>query len=205
VIGVIGLGEKEKLNGHVVRSATSRAIKQIRALNPKENVTIQLDDFGFPLGAGEGAMLGTFEFDKFKKEKSGNCNVVPLKVTEKWDEGVILGKAQNMSRELMELPGNHMNPTLFTEYAQRIFFGAKDIILFVRDREWVEKQKMGAFLSVSNGSKNDVPLKFMEIHYRGGNPDDRPLALVGKGVTFDSGGISIKPSQGMAMMKVLVC
>jgi aminopeptidase len=77
--------------------------------------------------------------------------------------------------------------------------------VIVRDREWVQEQKMAAFLSVSaGGGLGGEPLKFLEIHYKGGggvHPASPTFGLVGKGVTFDSGGISLKPSTDMALMK----
>ncbi|KAJ3260328.1 hypothetical protein HK103_000963 [Boothiomyces macroporosus] len=86
----------------------------------------------------------------------------------------------------METPANYMTPTIFCEKATEFFKGIPNVQVIIRDRSWAEEQKMGAFISVSNGSSQ--PLKFLEIRYNGG-------------VTFDSGGISIKPSTGMAMMK----
>lgn len=62
--------------------------------------------------------------------------------------------------------------------------------MIVHDKAWAEQKKMGSFLSVSRGSIEEP--KFVEIHYKGGNPNDAPLAFVGKGVTFDAGGISLK-------------
>jgi aminopeptidase len=99
----------------------------------------------------------------------------------------------------METPANLLTPTLFAERAQTLLGNEKNISLTVRERDWVEQQKMGAFLSVSKGSAE--PLKFLEIKYSGGTNGASPLAIVGKGVTFDSGGISLKPSAGMALMK----
>jgi len=75
----------------------------------------------------------------------------------------------------------------------------ENVNVVVRDEEWIREKKMGCFLGVSKGSNE--PPKFVEIHYKGAGDDVEPLVLVGKGVTFDSGGISIKPSAGMAEMK----
>lgn len=111
-----------------------------------------------------------------------------------------MGQSQNLARELKETPANLMTPTIFCERATALFKDCPNVEIRIRDREWALEQKMGAFVSVSNGSAE--PLKFLEIVYSGSNRnDDAPLALVGKGVTFDSGGISIKPSGDMAMMK----
>lgn len=73
-----------------------------------------------------------------------------------------------------------MTPTIFTENAKSVLKDLPNIEVIVRDRDWVEGKKMGSFLSVANGS--DEPLKFLEIHYRGGKDGDKPLALVGKGI-----------------------
>ena len=71
--------------------------------------------------------------------------------------------------------------------------------LVVRDAEWAEQMKMGSFLSVARGSHE--PAKFLEMHYNNGDTDSPPVVLVGKGVTFDTGGISIKPSAKMDAMR----
>jgi cytosol aminopeptidase len=111
----------------------------------------------------------------------------------------LIDAAQNLARVLMETPANLMTPTIFARKAQEELQNVENVDIKVRDKAWVEQQGMGSFLSVSRGSEE--PLKFVELHYKGGNNGDAPLGLVGKGVTFDSGGISIKPSAGMAMMK----
>lgn len=75
-----------------------------------------------------------------------------------------------------------MTPTIFTEIAKSILKDLPKVEVIVRDRDWVEGKKMGSFLSVAKGS--DEPLKFLEIHYRGGKDGDKPLALVGKGIIY---------------------
>lgn len=102
--------------------------------------------------------------------------------------------------ELMEEPANVLTPQAFGKRAEKLFEGLPNVRMLVRDREWIERQNMNAFLAVTKGSEE--PPVFLEFHYQG-NPKqtDIQLGLVGKGVTFDSGGISIKPSAGMAMMK----
>ena len=103
----------------------------------------------------------------------------------------------------METPANLLNPTLFCEKSREMFTDFSNVKLFAREKEWIKDQGMKSFLSVAQGSRDAQPPRFLEIHYRGNkkNPDQSPLALVGKGVTFDSGGISLKPSADMSMMK----
>lgn len=117
-----------------------------------------------------------------------------------WDTGVIYAKAQNLARELMELPANLMTPTLFCARAEKELKGVANVEVIVRDLAWAESKKMGAFISVSKGS--DQPLKFLEAHYRGAiDKTSAPLAFVGKGITFDCGGINVKLGADMPDMR----
>ena len=101
--------------------------------------------------------------------------------------GSIKAEAQNWARKLSDTPANLLTPTIFAEEVTKVLCNL-GIRVDVHDKSWAEKKKMGSFLSVSRGSCEEP--KFLEIHYEGGtNP---PIAFVGKGVTFDSGGISLK-------------
>ncbi|KAL4070318.1 cytosol aminopeptidase family, catalytic domain-containing protein [Scleroderma citrinum] len=114
-----------------------------------------------------------------------------------FERGVIYATAQNLARTLMELPANIMTPTAFTERAKEEFKGIDNVEIFVRDEDWAAEKGMRTFLSVTKGT--DEPAKLLEM----GAPsrDEQPLAFVGKGITFDSGGISLKPSAGMKLMR----
>ncbi|KAG0692631.1 cytosol aminopeptidase family, catalytic domain-containing protein [Suillus ampliporus] len=117
-----------------------------------------------------------------------------------WDRGVIYADAQNFARTLMEMPANMMTPTAFCEHVKAKFSGIPDVEIIVRDEAWAADKGMRTFLSVTQGT--DQPAKFLEIHYRGApSKDAQPLAFVGKGITFDSGGISLKSSAGMKLMR----
>ncbi len=103
-----------------------------------------------------------------------------------------------LARECANRPGNHCTPTHLAEQAQSI--GAMDgMSVEVLDRKAVEKLGMGAFVAVARGS--DEPLRFIVLRYQGAGKKDAPVVLVGKGITFDTGGISIKPSAEMDEMK----
>ncbi|PHZ09652.1 peptidase M17, leucyl aminopeptidase [Rhizopus microsporus ATCC 52813] len=151
-------------------------------------------------GAGEGAVLAQFSFDKLKtKEKEDAIEVEPLKSNPDWEKGQIMAASQNVARMLMTSPSNLMTPKLFAEEVAYLLAGLENVEVIVRDEEWAIKQNMNAFLAVAKGSRE--PLRFLEIHYKGGKEGDKAHGLVGKGVTFDSGGISLKPSNNMALMK----
>ncbi|RKP35639.1 peptidase M17, leucyl aminopeptidase [Dimargaris cristalligena] len=113
---------------------------------------------------------------------------------------MISGEAQNLARRWADTPANLMTPTKFCEEVVQHLGSLNHITIHVRDQAWAEAQKMGLFLGVSRGSEE--PLRFLEIEYRGNTQKSGvDIGLVGKGVTFDSGGIDIKPWQGMEDMK----
>ncbi|WFD35047.1 hypothetical protein MCUN1_001895 [Malassezia cuniculi] len=117
-----------------------------------------------------------------------------------WWTGEVYARAQNWARELQELPSNIITPTAFAERVSATFKNIPNTQVIVRDEDWARSENMNLFLSVAHGS--DEPLRFVEVHYRGApDADAQPLAIVGKGITFDTGGISIKPGAGMDLMR----
>ncbi|WP_374357107.1 leucyl aminopeptidase [Chitinimonas sp.] len=112
--------------------------------------------------------------------------------------GTALGEAINLGKDLGNLPPNFCTPTHLANTAKSIAkqFGMKVEVLEHAD---VEKLGMGSFISVAKGSTE--PLKFIVLKHEGGAKGDKPVVLVGKGITFDSGGISLKPGEGMDEMK----
>jgi len=112
--------------------------------------------------------------------------------------GEAVGAGIELARELANRPGNHATPTFLGEQARSLgrSYGLKVEVL---DKKAVEKLGMGSFLSVAQGS--DEPLRFIVARYDGAPRTQAPVVLVGKGITFDSGGISIKPGAGMDEMK----
>lgn len=170
----------------------------VKALKAQEAKDIGIAGMGHDQAAAEGATLGDYKFNAFKTGKKGKPNDIKISSLDQeslsphevqsFDHGLVQAKAQNLARSLMETPSNHMTPKLFVERFIKetgdLGVDSQRLRVLVRDQSWAEEQKMGAFLSVAKGS--DEPLKFLEIQYHGGKMGDRPLALVGKGVTFDS-------------------
>jgi leucyl aminopeptidase len=112
--------------------------------------------------------------------------------------GVVLGRSANLARELASRPGNVATPTYLANIASEM--GAQhNMKVTILDREQMRGEKMFALLAVAQGSAEEP--RFIVLEYNGGKANDPPLALVGKGVTFDSGGISIKPAERMEDMK----
>ncbi|KAG8453540.1 hypothetical protein GDO86_000246 [Hymenochirus boettgeri] len=206
---VVGLGKKSTGINELelwnegkenIRAAVSVGCKQMQEL---EVIDVEVDPCGDAQAAAEGAVLGLFEYDELKKKKK---KVVTTRLHgsndhEAWQKGTLYAEGQNMARYLMEAPANYITPTKFAEILeQKLANLGSNIKIYTRLKPWIEEQKMGAFLSVAKGSEE--PPVLLEIHYSG-SPDAEkpPLVFVGKGVTFDSGGISLKPSSGMDEMR----
>lgn len=116
--------------------------------------------------------------------------------------GLAISHGESLARQLANLPANICTPSYLAEQA-KVLGKAHDLKVKILDEEKMEKLGMGALLSVSKGS--DEPARLIVLEYRGGKDDSAPVVLVGKGLTFDSGGISIKPAAKMDEMKYDMC
>ncbi|XP_055317163.1 cytosol aminopeptidase-like isoform X2 [Sitodiplosis mosellana] len=207
-VSVVGLGDGakdwdalEKIDGEKenVRIAAGVGVK---ALAANKIFNIELDDLESAQSAAEGAHLASYIYQEFraadKQKKIPELQVLSdSSKKDEWNFGKVLANSQNWARTLSNTPANHMTPTLFAENVAKNM--AKGVEVVAHDRQWAEQQGMGSFLSVSNGSAQ--PPIFLELTYRGIDSAENPIALVGKGITFDSGGISIKPSAKMDAMR----
>ncbi|XP_030841471.1 cytosol aminopeptidase-like [Strongylocentrotus purpuratus] len=188
-----------------IRTAVATGVRQLRDAGCK---TVIVDPCSDAEAAAEGSLLSVFEYDELKAESSRKPKVNISLLNEDnsseyhdgWRRGETLANAQNFARTLMEMPANKLTPTSFSEIAhnkrQRTDL---PITIQAHSRKWAADKKMGAFLSVAKGS--DEPPIFMDVRYNGAPQGVDPLVLIGKGVTFDSGGISIKPAAGMDLMR----
>ncbi|MEH6357411.1 MAG: leucyl aminopeptidase [Pseudomonadales bacterium] len=118
-------------------------------------------------------------------------------------QGHAIGKGKQLARTLGDLPGNICTPTYLAEQALQFDKAYKAVNTSILEEKQMEKLGMGSLLSVSAGSVE--PAKLIVMNYKGGNKDDAPQVLVGKGITFDTGGISLKPGAGMDEMKYDMC
>ncbi|MET0064981.1 MAG: leucyl aminopeptidase [Candidatus Thiodiazotropha sp.] len=119
-------------------------------------------------------------------------------------QGEAIAKGMHMTQELGNLPGNICTPSYLADQARKLGRDySASLKVQVLEEKQMEKLGMGALLSVSRGSRQ--PAKLIVMNYQGGKPDTKPVVLVGKGLTFDAGGISIKPSPAMDEMKYDMC
>jgi leucyl aminopeptidase len=209
---VVGGGKQETFSSVEVRRLAGTLT---RALKGKGVRTIALvlnsaSPLEFATAAAEGALLGSWEPDKYRTDPKKNdmrVDSVTLAIpggdsallTKALERGRVVGQAQNHARDLANEPANKLTPVKLAE-AAKLMAGEFGLQCEILDQEAMEKLGMGALLGVAQGSSNPpflIILKYRPSISGGGDH----LALVGKGVTFDTGGISIKPAEGMEKMK----
>lgn len=212
---VVGLGKPEDFDLEGVRKAAAAAARKARDLNARHLATVT---HGAGLGGlhpaeaaqatVEGTLLGLYHFTQFKKEEqkgeiesltvveSDSGRAAAIESGARLAEAVVAGVY--LARDLVNLPPNYATPTRMAETAQEIA-RAYGMGLTIGDRQWAAQHKMGAFLAVGKGAGEEP--KFIVLEHNGGRTDLDTIVLVGKGITFDSGGISIKPSERMEDMK----
>ncbi len=119
------------------------------------------------------------------------------------EHGKAIAAAVNMTKDMGNLPGNICTPTYLANQAKVLNRKSRKLKVEILEEAQMKKLKMGSLLSVSKGSRQ--PAKLIVMEYQGGKPKTKPVVLVGKGLTFDAGGISLKPSAGMEEMKYDMC
>lgn len=119
------------------------------------------------------------------------------------EHGHAIGNGSRIAKDVANLPGNICTPSYLAEQAQTLARGKRKLKVTVLSEAQMGRLGMGSLLSVSRGSRQ--PAKLIVLEYKGGKPGSKPVALVGKGLTFDAGGISIKPSANMDEMKYDMC
>jgi leucyl aminopeptidase len=215
---LVGLGKRAKVSAHELRKAAGAAVRFAKPRGVRELVfALPEDESAGPLQAAaraavEGAIIADFDPDTYRTDRTDrsierltvafadNLSNVGQSVLESAvREGVILGESQNFVRALVNEPGNKLTPTVLGERAVEM---ARSVGLQceVHSTAAIEELKMGAFLSVAQGSAE--PPALIVLRYEPEGVSEGPvLGLVGKGITFDSGGISLKPSDNMEKMK----
>jgi leucyl aminopeptidase len=205
---VAGGGKREKFDAAELRKLTGAVVRALKAKGV-HTITLAVDealrsDDGVA-AAVEGAVLADVENDRYKTDpKKNEKQVESFSVLggsqAAVDRGRILAEAQNFSRDLANEPANVMTPTLLAERARQMAseFGLECEIL---DQDRMRQLGMGALLGVAQGSAEPPALIVIRYQPAGAPATKDHLGLIGKGVTFDTGGISIKPSDGMEKMR----
>src|SRR5438270_3560983 len=215
--------ELRKMAGTAVRNLKSKGLRSFAFIAP-ENWGGQADQASHSTKVAErsgvaeavraiveGAFVGNFDPNTYQSDRKDQAIdqltvVAPGKDQKNSERAIeearILGESQNFTRELVNEPGNKMTPTVLAARAREMVesLNVPELKIEIHDGDFIKEKKMGAFWSVSQGS-DEPPALIVMTYSPAGAPEKPVLGLVGKGITFDSGGISIKPADGMEKMK----
>jgi leucyl aminopeptidase len=212
---LMGLGKREEFGAHALREATAQALRTLRdRRQPRAVLPIPFDG-EFPLNLEDtaeacvlGGMLGLYQFTELRTRDLDSIKdfdsliILSEKNSKKLAASVDRAKAMAngiyLARDLVTLPPNLATPTILAERVAEVAEQA-GVDFHLIDKGEAEKLGMGAFLAVAQGS--DEPGLMVVLDYQPSRNDEPPVVLVGKGITFDSGGISIKPAKDMDRMK----
>jgi leucyl aminopeptidase len=207
---VVGLGKREEFDPERARVAAALAIREAGRLDATSvSWVVPAEPAGrIATALVEGSVLASYRFDRYRKPENGGPEVERLELLAEGEEdgprdeievARVASEAANRARELQNLPSNVVTPSYLADRAREIADAHDSCSLDVLDREAMEERGMGGLLAVSSGSAE--PPRLIVLRYSGGDGSGA-LGLVGKAVTFDSGGISIKPSARMHEMKM---
>ena len=214
---VAGLGKAELFDTEIIRQVMGEAGRRLKNIGVNSAATIThgagiggIDPQECGQAISEGAILGLYRFDQYKGNKDKAKSLDQLLIVEQdeskiaaiqkgIERGVVTANAVAVARDLGNEPANILSPTEMANRAKKMSEGV-GLECSIIERGQMEEMGMGAFLAVAAGSAQ--PPKLIVMRYQGdpSNPDNN-IALCGKGITFDSGGISIKPAEGMGNMK----
>jgi len=206
---VFGLGKKGQLNpetlrkagGGVAKACVANKVKSVCFILPVDGKEAYMSQ-----AVAEGLILGSYQFNEFRTTDEDPFEMETATVVggnqKAVKKGVAIANGVCLARDLDNRPGNVATPTHLAENAQAIGkSGGMKVTVF--EREKFTKMGMGALAGVASGTK--IPPKFILMEYWGAKKSAKPVVLVGKGLTFDSGGISIKPANRMDEMKYDMC
>jgi leucyl aminopeptidase len=218
---LVGLGRERDFGEAAYRTAVSAAAKALKATGASDatvcltDIPVKRRDTDWKVEHAVLAIMDSaYRFDRLKSkppENKRSLKKVALHVPRRNEIGageqaaeraMAIAEGIAFAKDLGNLPGNHCTPTYLAE--QAVDMGKRHgVKVEVLEQKDIEKLGMGCFLAVARGSRQ--PPKLIVMEYHGGKRDAPPVALVGKGITFDTGGISIKPSAEMDEMKFDMC
>jgi leucyl aminopeptidase len=207
--GLIGMGTSDDVTDTTFRQAgtvlarSTKGFKQI-SVDFSSLLVEGVSALSATQALVEGVYLGAYEYTKLKSDpKPTKLQLVSIvgsgrKMSNGLDRGKSTSRGVNLARDLVNQPGGELTPAVFARIATKI---AKEHRLSIKvlDAPAIKKAKMGGLLGVNRGSTQQP--RFVQLTYRPTKPSKKHLALVGKGITFDAGGLSIKTAQGMSTMK----
>ena len=214
---LLGLGKKDKITTTQIRKALAGLANYIKnskiatvAIQTDTQALTELDKFDLGKVMTEGIMLGSYTYDKYKSKKEIRVISEYTFITSKAEieiekgiaEGMVFAEATILARDLINESPTITTPTYLAKEALKL--AGNGITVEILEKKDVEKLGMGAYLAVTRGS--DEPPKFIKLEYKNGGPPggeaSKKVVIAGKGITFDTGGLSLKDAKNMEAMKL---
>ena len=193
---VTGCGKRDEFGENEVRTAVYKSVKKLQQMHAKTAAFDFETGFDYGKSAAIGAMLADYAFDKYKSEKATRVDEIIFGnvLEDSVNAGKSFGNAMKLTRDLANEPAAFATPSKLAEIAQNL----EGITTEIYDKDEIQRMGMGAFLAVSKGSIQ--PPKFIHMKYTGKNVKKK-IAIIGKGLCFDSGGMDLKPPSSMLIMR----
>lgn len=208
---LMGLGKYSELIGKKFSIATAEAARYAKKISDNKSLAFELissKDFNEAQSAKttlSAISIGLYKFDKYLSDKDENIETIELisnNITSEIENsafvGISISEAMNFAKDLVNEPAQNATPTYISEVAKKIA-NENNLEIKVFNKEQCKDMKMNAFLAVGQGSINEP--KFIHLTYKPNCAPRKKIALVGKGITFDAGGMNIKPAASMLTMK----
>jgi leucyl aminopeptidase len=211
---LVGAGKKEQFNTATLRKVAGAALRYLKTRSVKNLVLVVRESHATEESAqaiAEGALAADFESDKYKTDKKNDKRIEFVSIAGYSDsergagekglaKGRIIADSQNFARDLINEPSNKMTPAILAQKAETMAKAA-GLSVEILDEKRIAELKMGALLSVAQGSVEPPRMMIITYNPPTAKPGAPVIGLIGKAVTFDTGGISIKPADGMEKMK----
>lgn len=206
-VAVVGLGsegagfDEEEVLDIGMENVRVCSATGARALQIQNCMEVHIDSMEYPEQAAEGAALAVWRYN-VNRRKSHRIKIPKLELYGKdvdaWTRGLFKAESQNLARRLTDTPANQMTPSIFAQATIDALCPC-GVSVEVRSLDWIEGQHLNSFLMVAKGSCE--PPVVLEINYCGTSPEDKPVVLVGSGLTFNSGGICLKKKKRMTLYR----
>jgi len=204
---LLGLGKKAQASAETLRRAYAQAVRSMQGVKAR-SANLIMPQSEFCLGAVEGVLLSNYAFDRYRGDSLKEAPPLLEKIgwiglhkkeQDKFEDLQVVVESVFFARDLVNGNADDVTAEMLAHTARHLAKECPKIKTTVYDRKWLEKHKMGLILAVNRASENEPRL--IEVSYQGNAKSKEHIVLVGKGVTYDTGGLSLKPTDGMLAMK----
>ncbi|ALC41007.1 S-Lap5 [Drosophila busckii] len=208
MVAVVGLGQEGagfndmEMIDEGMENARVAAGVGARALQLQGVTDVFVDSMEYPEQAAEGSALAIWRYNS-NRRKQDRTHIPKLELydspdVDAWTRGLFKAESQNLARRMSDAPANQMTPTIFAQSTVDALCPC-GVSVEIRSMDWIEENRLNSFLMVAKGSCE--PPVVLEVNYCGSSPEDKPILLLGKGLTYNSGGLCLRPKDCLHMYR----